>query len=115
MLCATYWNLADPADSIADLKQSEMGHACEWETSMILRLRPELVKNHQEVPPVTFGNSFLPASRAWVMGDRSQAGHIGIPSAATPQKGEQLFELFADGLVQFIERVIRWDGKSWEG
>ncbi len=114
-LCATYWNLADPTVAIADLQQTAMGHACEWETSMMLRLAPDLVKNHKDVPEVEFGNPFLPASRAWVMPDRSQPGHIGVPSAATPEKGEQLFELFANGFVQFMERVIHWDGKSWEG
>ena len=30
-------------------------------------------------------------------------------------KGEQLLQLFADGVVQFIQRVMNWDGTSWEG
>jgi creatinine amidohydrolase len=115
LLCATYWNLADPPAIISDLRQGAMGHACEWETSMVLRLAPELVNKHHEVPEIEFGNPFLPASRAWVMPDRSVPGHVGFPADATAEKGEQLFQLFADGLVQLILRVIQWDGKAWEG
>lgn len=115
LLFATYWNLADPASSIPGLQQSEMGHACEWETSMILRLNPDLVKNHPDVPTVEFGNPFLPAQRAWIMPDRSEPGHVGDPAAATAEKGEQLFSLFGDGVANFITRVTNWDGQSWEG
>ncbi len=115
LLFATYWDLADPVASIPGLRQTQMGHACEWETSMILRLKPELVKHHQEVVEVEFGNPFLPARRAWTMTDRSEPGHVGDPAVATAEKGEQLLRVFSDGVVDFVQRVIHWDGKSWEG
>ncbi|MEZ6126406.1 MAG: creatininase family protein [Planctomycetaceae bacterium] len=115
LLFATYWNLAGPVTHISGLHQNEMGHAGEWETSMILRLRPELVKNHQQVAEVPFGNPFLPAHRAWTMPDRSVPGHVGAPALATAEKGEQLLKVFADGLVEFLHRVLAWDGQAWEG
>ncbi len=115
LLFATYWNLVEPSASIPELQQSNMGHACEWETSMILCLAPGFVKNHKDVPEIKFGNPFLPAQRAWIMPDRSGPGHVGAPNAATPEKGEQLLQLFADGVVEFIQRVVSWDGSSWEG
>ena len=115
LLFATYWNLAEPSAAIPGLQQGCMGHACEWETSMILRLSPNLVKSHEDVPEIKFGNPFLPAQRAWIMPDRSGPGHVGAPSVATPEKGEQLLQLFADGVVKFIQRVVSWDGNSWEG
>jgi creatinine amidohydrolase len=115
LLFATYWNLADAPANIPELQQSEMGHACEWETSMILRLTPGLVENYKDVPEIKFGNPFLPAQRAWVMPDRSKPGHVGAPGVATPEKGEQLLQLFADGFIRFMQRVIRWDGNSWDG
>jgi creatinine amidohydrolase len=115
LLLATYWNLVEPSASIPGLQQSCMGHACEWETSMILRLAPGFVKNHKDVPEIKFGNPFLPAQRAWIVPDRSGPGHVGAPSVATPEKGEQLLQLFADGVVKFIQRVVSWDGNSWEG
>lgn len=113
LLAATYWDMASPP--VAEFEQSQMGHACEWETSMMLALRPDLVVDHQSVEAVTFGNSFKPGHRAWVMKDRSEAGHIGIPAAATKEKGERLFSLFAEGTVAYLKRVAGWDGESWEG
>ncbi len=115
LLFATYWNLVEPLASIPELQQSDMGHACEWETSMMLRLAPSFVKNHKDVPEITFGNPFLPAHRAWIMPDRSGPGHVGAPGVATSEKGEQLLQLFADGVVKFMQRVMSWDGNSWEG
>ena len=115
LLFATYWSLADPPESIVGLQQASMQHACEWETSMILRLTPVLVREHVKVSEIEPGNSFLPAQRAWIIPDRCEAGHIGNPAAATPEKGEQLLALFADGVVRLMQRVIDWDGRSWEG
>src|SRR3954470_19903650 len=93
LLCGTYWNLApDAHQAHPDLKQTEMGHACEWETSMVLRLAPHLVKDHRTVAPQEFGRAFEPASRGWTMRDRSEPGHIGQPAEASAEKGEALFQ-----------------------
>jgi creatinine amidohydrolase len=116
LLFATYWNLVDtPHKAHSDLKQTRMGHACEWETSMVLRLAPHLVGDLSAVPEVPFGNPFEPATRGWVMGDRSEPGHVGDPRLATAEKGEALFRVFADGLVNLLNRVVAWDGRSWDG
>ena len=37
------------------------------------------------------------------------------PRHATAEKGEALFQVFADGAVAMLERVLKWDGQSWEG
>jgi creatinine amidohydrolase len=116
LLSATYWLLgARPREIDPELIQDRMGHACEWETSMILRLAPQLVGELEEVEAVPFGNPFEPGSRGWITRERSAAGHIGDPRAASAQKGETLFRLFADDVVGFLERVIAWDGRSWDG
>ena len=115
LLYATYWSLADPPSSISGLTQDSMQHACEWETSMILHLHPELVKDHQNTENIDQGNPFLPAQRAWITGDRTATGHIGAPNAATSEKGEQLLDLYSSGVVKLMQRVIQWDGKSWDG
>ena len=92
-----------------------MGHACEWETSMMLRLAPHLVGDLKHVAPVAFGNAFEPATRGWITKERTEPGHIGDPGAATAEKGETLFRVFSDDVVVFLERVIAWDGKGWNG
>jgi creatinine amidohydrolase len=115
-LFTTYWGLgARPHEVDASFSQHEMGHACEWETSMILRLAPALVGDYRHAPPVEFGTPFTPAARGWVTQDRTKPGHIGEPHLATAEKGETLFRLFADDVAAFLERVLRWDGQSWNG
>jgi len=115
-LIATYWSLdARPEEADEGFVQREMGHACEWETSMMLRLAPHLVGDFKDAAPVEFGEPFTPAARGWIMKDRSVPGHVGQPHLASAEKGETLFRLFSDDLVAFLERVIRWDGKSWNG
>ncbi len=116
LLSLTYWDAAgSPLEKVPALMQKQMGHACEWETSMMLRLNPALVVgNVAKVPEILHGKAFAPGHRAWVMPDRSEPGHIGTPSAATAEKGEALFAHFAGGVTAYLERVAGWDGKSWD-
>jgi creatinine amidohydrolase len=116
LLFATYWLLGgEPHKVNPAIQQTRMGHACEWETSMILRIAPHLVGDLSQVEPVAFGNAFEPASRGWITKERTGPGHIGDPRHATAEKGETLFRAFSDDLVKLLERVIAWDGRSWNG
>ena len=116
LLFSTYWSLgSQPQEMIPELQQQEMGHACEWETSMMLRIAPHLVGSYQALDAVPPGNPFRPASRAWITKDRTVPGHIGWPAAASAEKGEQLISLFVDDVQQMVHRMLVWDGTSWEG
>jgi creatinine amidohydrolase len=115
-LSATYWLLrGSPREVDGRFVQDRMGHACEWETSMILKLAPHLVGDLDQVIPVPFGNPFEPGSRGWITRERSVHGHIGNPREASAEKGEILFRLFSDAVAAYLERVIAWDGRSWDG
>lgn len=114
LLFTTYWDNANPNAGRNDLVQSQMGHACEWETSMILRLTPHLVKDITKLEEVPFGFAFEPAYRGWITKDRTVPGHIGSPQHASAEKGEYLFQTFSSGVVKLLEQVIAWDGHSWE-
>jgi len=115
LLAATYWGLgARPYEVDAAIFQRQMGHACEWETSMMLRVAPHLVRDYAKIQPVEFGSGFAPATRGWVTQDRTTAGHIGHPHLASAQKGEVLLRVFSDDVVNLLQRVIDWDGKPWE-
>jgi creatinine amidohydrolase len=116
LLSVTYWTAgADPVKDVPGLRQDRMGHACEWETSMILRLVPHLVVGDvAKVSDVPFGRAFEPAHRAWVMPDRSVPGHIGYPQHASAEKGEGLFQSFAKAVTVMLNRVVAWDGKEWD-
>ncbi len=116
LLFSTYWTLGGRAwEDRPELVQREMGHACEWETSMILRIAPHLVGDYKQAEVVPPGNPFQPATRGWITKDRSTPGHIGQPHLATPEKGEALLATFSRDVQQMLERVIAWDGHSWEG
>ena len=116
LLAATYWSLGGrPWESGPELHQREMGHACEWETSMMLRITPQLVGDYERCEAIEPGNPFLPASRGWVTKDRSSIGHIGWPHLATAEKGEHLFTVFTRDVVAMLGRMRHWDGVSWEG
>jgi creatinine amidohydrolase len=116
LLFATYWNAGTGTAGIeAGCTQTEMGHACEWETSMILRIAPHLVDDYASAPDVDPGRPFLPATRGWVTQDRSVRGHIGSPRLASAEKGEKLFQSFARDVASLLERVLAWNGKDWNG
>lgn len=114
LLFATYWSLSgEPWKREASIQQRQMGHACEWETSMILRLNPKLVGDFGKLETVKSGHNLEPAARGWITKDRSAPGHIGSPQLANAEKGEAIFQTFTDDVVNLLERVALWDGKSW--
>jgi creatinine amidohydrolase len=116
LLAATYWSLGGkPWESCPGIEQREMGHACEWETSMMLRIEPRLVGAFDALAPVPFGRPFLPAHRGWITADRTRPGHIGSPHLASAEKGEHLFATFTADAVGLLQRMLDWDGRSWDG
>ena len=82
---------------------------------MILRLNPKLVGKIDGLDRVEHRGAFEPASRAWITKDITAKGHIGEPVAAAAEKGEILFRTFSDGAIRLLERVVAWDGRSWQG
>jgi creatinine amidohydrolase len=115
LVSTTYWTLGGkPWEVDPSIKQRQMGHACEYETSMMLRIAPHLVGDLSKVQDVSFGTGFAPAHRAWITKDRTEPGHIGDPRKATAEKGETIFRVFTADVVKFLESVIAWNGKSWD-
>ncbi len=119
LLGASYWDFHDPQAIGQGFVQNAVGHACEWETSMMLAIRPDLVRPFESLRRMDTGYSFEPAYRGWITCERKPAdsdapGHLGDPSHASRDKGETLFTAFSDGVVTFLQRVLAWDGTSWE-
>jgi creatinine amidohydrolase len=114
----TYFQLA--RDAIAALRQSApggMGHACEFETAMMLHLRPDLVK--MERAAVAYpdpGSAYLstdllgaPRVRTYLdFKDLSETGTFGDPSLATAEKGARFFAAVTEELARFIDDFSRW-------
>jgi creatinine amidohydrolase len=112
LLFTTYWDHSRPFESRADLAQRSMGHACEWETSMIQAIAPGLVGPISQLVDVPMGYEFEPAYRGWITDERSVLGHIGAPRHASADKGEYLLSCFGQTVAAFLSKVSSWEGSS---
>jgi creatinine amidohydrolase len=111
LYAATYWALGtSPRDDDASFVQSQMGHACEWETSMMLHLRPELVGEYVGLPPVSQDRPAGAAYQAWTTRDRSQWGYLGDPARASAAKGARLLDRFTDDVTGWLEGLLARHG-----
>jgi len=110
----TYWYAA--AVAIAKILQTQGGlqHACEAETSMMMAVRPDLValdriplakaNTTPDVSDIAGGGVYLWRS----IGSRSASGVIGNPEAATPEKGEALFDAISAALADKLGNPELW-------
>lgn len=113
---ATYWLLAGTARAYADIleRQSTVRHACEAETSMLLALAPELVD--REAMAGTDGPMASVVSESGVyryrpFNELTESGVIGVPSAASAEKGERLLEAAADALAEALVDPRGWSSR----
>ncbi|HEY1413233.1 MAG TPA: creatininase family protein [Rhodopila sp.] len=111
----TYWYAA--AVAIAKILETQGGlqHACEAETAMMMAVRPDLVAHDRiplaksnttpDVSDLVGGGVYLWRS----IGSRSASGVIGNPEAATPAKGEALFDAISSALAAKLCNPRLWD------
>ncbi|HLS34151.1 MAG TPA: creatininase family protein [Brevibacterium sp.] len=81
-----------------------MIHACEFETSLLLDARPDLVDMDRavsEYPP--FSEEY--AYGAEQLGVLSDSGVFGDPTVATPEKGRVMFDALVDEAVRIIDKA----------
>jgi len=115
----TWWMIA--ASQIAALEnvaQESVSHACEMETSMILRTRPELVKPEADRSGanIAFESAFYcpdfsRPSRvdvARTFDQLSATGAFGHPEIATTEKGEALLAAATREVVAFVREFAAW-------
>jgi creatinine amidohydrolase len=115
VLGLTYFHLA--SDVVASVRESDVGgisHAGELETSMMLHLRPDLVREELiEATPNRkpyAGESedltesgYLSAGRPFTA--YTESGALGRPELATAEKGEAFLEGFCDAFADVLEEV----------
>jgi creatinine amidohydrolase len=112
---ASYWLLAQDAfESILE-RQKNVRHACEAETSMLLRLAPTLVdmeKARHVVGPTETEIKDVAGTDAAIryrsFKSRTSHGVIGDPRASTAEKGERLLEAAADAVVKLVSNEAFW-------
>jgi creatinine amidohydrolase len=113
ILFTSWWRLAGP--ELAQISQSGpggVGHACELETSIMMRIAPHLVRTDRiphrvNQPALDFDDSdMLRASRATLyrrLIDISPTGVFGEPTAATAATGQRAL----DAISSQLEALVR--------
>ncbi len=108
LTAASYWEIAEKElAALAEGPRKTMGHACEFETSMILALRPELVRREeiQDDPPPD-----EPALRGLYLAEdmkqRTQRGAVGYPVRATPEKGTAFLKVAISRTIEVVQALL---------
>ncbi|MBD3308078.1 creatininase family protein [candidate division KSB3 bacterium] len=109
---AEYWSLGKPViEAIRTSHTGGTGHAGEVETSLMLHLAPNAVKNHElltaRIPclPTGFERDLVsggPVSLAMAWDQLSASGVLGDPGQATADKGQRFF----DGIVNAVVEAL---------
>jgi creatinine amidohydrolase len=106
---ASYWELAEKElAALAEGPRKSMGHACEFETSMVLALRPELVRRDEvkDDPPADD-----PALRGLYLAEdfrqRTDHGAVGYPEKASAEKGRAFLKAAVDRTTEVVAALLR--------
>lgn len=115
---ATYFQLvADRSGEFRDSKPGGMGHAGEFETSLMLAAYPDLVRmdaatSHYPRPPSPYlATDLFAAPRVRAYTDfkaLSPTGTFGDPSLASREKGDAILNACVEELLAFLRDFARW-------
>ncbi len=108
LAAGSYWSVAE--ELIGETLTGDhkfVGHACEFETSMMLHVRPELVDDRRraaagELVADELDGVFLSRD----MRQRTREGFTGRPDLASAEKGKRLFEGIVDKLVSLVNKLL---------
>jgi creatinine amidohydrolase len=110
------WRVPNVAADLLTEKERLLGiHAGDAETSLLLSLLPDQVRMERAVAEYPQGlptdgllsmEGALPF--AWATRDISQSGTLGDPTTATRDKGDRILESLAEGWVQVIQDIHRF-------
>ncbi len=106
---ASYWELAErELAGLVEGPRKSMGHACEFETSMMLALRPELVRREaiRDDPPrddLALRGLFL-ADDMW---QKTDHGCVGYPERASADKGRAFLTAAIDRTVEVVQALLQ--------
>lgn len=107
----TYWQLiTEHVKAIRDGESGSMGHAGEFETSLMLELLPSLVRLEEGQPFYPQTTSYFktdlfessPVQRYVEFGEVSPSGTFGDPSLASAGKGKEFLDLCVRELCSFL-------------
>jgi creatinine amidohydrolase len=105
---AAYWEIAEA--EIAPLctgPRKTMGHACEIETSMVLHLRPDLVRKDRILDDPDDTPSVL-KGLLWArdFGRRTDHGAVGYPESADAGRGGKMLDAIVRKVTTVVEKTL---------
>ena len=118
LVFASWWQVGRDAltPQQHDMTTPAISHACEFETSMMLALRPELVDlpaAREQVPVLD-----TPWFRSQGLGNKvrvfrrfhrlTASGSLGRPTAATAEKGASMLAAVTTDVVAFVREFATW-------
>ncbi len=111
LLHASYDDLpVRPWDTVQSINpKTPRGHACEWQTSMLMRIAPDQVGDLKQTEAVSLKPSLGPSVQVLTMREQSEAGHIGDPRQASAVKGEVLLQAYTSEAVALLEQLLAWN------
>ncbi len=115
-----YWAAPGVREVAESLRESDkiggMNHACEFETSIYLALRPDLVdmtKATREIghrPSKNYWTDLIGGDGPLAMMEHwsalTESGVMGDPTKATAEKGHKLLDASAKGIVELIDEML---------
>lgn len=106
---ASYWDLAaKELAGLAEGARKQMGHACEFETSMMLALRPDLVRKDQvRNDPPTDNPALRGLYLAEDMYQRTDHGCVGYPELASAEKGRKFLDAAVGRTAEVAAELLR--------
>jgi creatinine amidohydrolase len=109
LAAASYWDLADKElANLAEGPRKSMGHACEFETSMVLALRPELVRRDEiKDDPPRDDPGLRGLYLAEDMYQRTDHGAVGYPELASAEKGRRFLQAAIERTAEVVGGLLR--------
>ena len=110
----TLWPIVAAGAAAAEVQGRRVGHACVFETSMMMHLRPDLVREDAlaegELQPPLYGDVPTLGIEGFAYWDEYTANGAlqGAPDA-TADLGEKITRASLDGLVPFVRRFAELD------
>ena len=109
LTAASYWEVAEKElAALATGPRKSMGHACEFETSMMLALRPDLVRREEiRDDPAPDEPALRGLYIAEDMKQRTDHGAVGYPEKASAAQGRAFLEAAINRTVEVLEALLR--------
>ncbi len=118
VVTASWARFGTPPETISDEEHAYGIHAGDVETSLMLHLRPDLVRvekardfSNAQSGYTGFAHlrAYGPVGFGWRMADLKPAGAAGNAAAATPEKGRRILDHRADSFCALLDDVHRFD------